>query len=157
MPKLLKKLLASSTKRFAPRPPGDDIDLLTSPPPKSPVNPQPSQPDTELDVLAEQVIQRLQQKGIIGNDLGKQELIDMIRSGGSVGEDSTRDAQAGLKPEIQKGRRSGKAKLKKARTLLSGMAVSEDPPSRRTGDDGQKVLAAITGSIGESHSPPTNG
>jgi hypothetical protein len=147
MPKLLKRLLASSTKRFAPRPPEEEIDLLASPPPRSPTYQDQSEQDTELDRLAEQVIQRLRQKGINENNLGKQQLIDIIRSGGG-GESGIDNADAEASQAEGPNRKSTKGKLKKVKDVMTGQAAPEHPALRRAGDDGQKVLEAITSSIG---------
>jgi len=122
MPSLLKKLMtrARPTRQ---RQVQDEIDLLESPPPS---------PATDINRLAAQVLDRLQKQGHTG-------AIDQPQVRAFLA-----DSQASQPPPP--------AKLKKESTSdkLKRLAVGTPPPRTRPvakGDDGQKSLESLIGSI----------
>jgi hypothetical protein len=147
MPKLLKKILSTSTMSFVRRKQQQEIDLIATPPSTSPASPTGSKPsysgrdtETKLDMLAERVMQKLRGKGININTLGKEQLVDILRGEGTQAGDST-TTRAGQR---------GKDRTAPAKEGLTGPRAQVYPASRRAGDDGQTVIHAVVGCIGKS-------
>jgi hypothetical protein len=125
MPSLLKKLMTRATRPRT-RPAQAEIDLLESPPPSA---------TTDIDLLAAQVLNRLQAQGHTG-DINQQQVRDFLA-----------DPQASQPP--------APAKLRKETTTdkLKRLAVGTSPPRKRVvgrGDDGRRSLESLIGSISMS-------
>jgi len=127
MPSLLQKLMTRATR---PRnhPAQSEIDLLESPS---------SSATTDIDLLAAQILHRLQAQGHT-DDVTQQQVRDFVA-----------DPQASQPPVP--------AKLRKETTTdkLKRLAVGTSPPRKRVvgrGDDGQKSLESLIGSISPSRS-----
>jgi hypothetical protein len=125
MPSLLKKLMARATRPKTP-PVQAEIDLLESPPPSA---------TTDIDLLAAQVLNRLQAQGHAGN-INQQQVRNFLA-----------DPQASQPP--------APAKLRKETTTdkLKRLAVGTSPPRKRVvgrGDDGRRSLESLIGSISMS-------
>jgi hypothetical protein len=126
-----------------------EIDLIATPPSTSPASPTGSNPsysgrdtETKLDILADRVIRKLKGKGINLNTLGKEQLVDILRSEGT---------QAGDRTTSREGANAKrKSKTAPAKEGLTGPRAHVYPASRRAGDDGQTVIHAVVGCIGKS-------
>lgn len=125
MPSLLKKLMTRATRPRT-HPAQAEIDLLESPPPSA---------TTDIDLLAAQVLDRLQAQGHI-EDIDQKQVRDFLA-----------DPQASQPP--------APAKLRKETTTdkLKRLAVGTPAPRKRVvarGDDGRRSLESLIGSISMS-------
>lgn len=93
-------------------------------------------------MLAERVMQKLRGKGINSNTLGKEQLVDILRSEGTQAGDRTTSREGA---NVKR-----KDKTAPAKEAPKGPRAHVYPVSRRAGDDEQTVIHAVVGCIGKS-------